>query len=426
MTSSDPPEGPEHHTGTLSPVSPKPLHIPSPANIPILESQMDSSLHNDDSFSILQPGPDPAEPNPSNGPEVHDHAHNDAPVADKSKDSDEHPGHSAPEHLNDAQQQHPTSQDVSSVDAADVSQDQPSLLQGALDHGALPSQASQPLAAPSADIPMPSVAALGGFNIQELLDNISASATSSTAPSGNVSSLPTGPNVPQDALNAASVQHTDIEQFSDLQMNGNTSAAEPSLSPSHQSPTDQSALGIQGSGTTTHITSQLTGAEPNLPTEGKGDPKLPQTTNSKNPPHPHNIDAKDGENVPWDKETQRKYDAFLDDERNHVLEGRWDRFPNGSRLFIGLSKFWSKPSHGQLTSPGNLSSEKVTKRDLFHVFHRYGKLAQISIKQAYGFVQFLQADDCTRSLLNEQGVSIRGRKVRESSLLLRVYMLWRS
>lgn len=48
------------------------------------------------------------------------------------------------------------------------------------------------------------------------------------------------------------------------------------------------------------------------------------------------------------------------------------------------------------------------------MFHRYGKLAQISIKQAYGFVQFLEAGDCGRSLHQEQGVSIRGRKVRKS------------
>lgn len=69
-------------------------------------------------------------------------------------------------------------------------------------------------------------------------------------------------------------------------------------------------------------------------------------------------------------------------------------------------------SGSQLISPGNLPTEKVTKRDLFHVFHKYGPLAQVSIKQAYGFVQFLSSQDCVRAIEAEQAVSIRGRKLR--------------
>ncbi|RMD39719.1 hypothetical protein DV735_g5415, partial [Chaetothyriales sp. CBS 134920] len=97
---------------------------------------------------------------------------------------------------------------------------------------------------------------------------------------------------------------------------------------------------------------------------------------------------------PWSPNTQVIYDQFLEDERKYVTEGVWDKFPYGSRLFVG-----------------NLPSEKVTKRDLFHIFHRHGRLAQISIKQAYGFVQYLESSSCTRALQAEQGVEIRGRKV---------------
>jgi hypothetical protein len=61
---------------------------------------------------------------------------------------------------------------------------------------------------------------------------------------------------------------------------------------------------------------------------------------------------------------------------------------------------------------GNLPTEKVTKRDVFHIFHKYGKLAQISLKQAYGFVQFMDADACGRALKGEQNAPIRGRKMR--------------
>ncbi len=67
-----------------------------------------------------------------------------------------------------------------------------------------------------------------------------------------------------------------------------------------------------------------------------------------------------------------------------------------------------------LTHPGNLPTEKVTKRDIFHRFYRHGKLAQISIKQAYGFVQFLDCESCRRALQAEQGQAVRGRKMRKS------------
>jgi nuclear polyadenylated RNA-binding protein 3 len=55
----------------------------------------------------------------------------------------------------------------------------------------------------------------------------------------------------------------------------------------------------------------------------------------------------------------------------------------------------------------------VTKRDIFHAFHRYGDLAQISIKQAYGFVQFLRPQDCAVALQREEGRQIRGKKIRK-------------
>ncbi|EME40154.1 hypothetical protein DOTSEDRAFT_74850 [Dothistroma septosporum NZE10] len=97
---------------------------------------------------------------------------------------------------------------------------------------------------------------------------------------------------------------------------------------------------------------------------------------------------------PWTQDIQRKYDHFMEEERRYVNEARWDQFPNGSRLFVG-----------------NLSSEKVTKRDIFHVFHTYGDLAQISIKQAYGFVQFLRNEDCQRALRDEQGRQIRDKRI---------------
>lgn len=63
-------------------------------------------------------------------------------------------------------------------------------------------------------------------------------------------------------------------------------------------------------------------------------------------------------------------------------------------------------------SAGNLPTEKVTKRDIFRLFRKHGRLAQVSIKQAYGFVQFLDVQSCSAALRAEQGAPLRGRKMR--------------
>jgi len=78
------------------------------------------------------------------------------------------------------------------------------------------------------------------------------------------------------------------------------------------------------------------------------------------------------------------------------------------------------------TNTGNLFTEKVSKRDIFYVFQKYGRLAQISMKSAYGFVQYHDAGSCMHALDSEQGIEIRGRKIRkllwfevDNSLVLR-------
>ena len=43
----------------------------------------------------------------------------------------------------------------------------------------------------------------------------------------------------------------------------------------------------------------------------------------------------DDEDTPWTMERQRLYDQFLHEERGYVTEGKWEQFPNGSRLFVG-------------------------------------------------------------------------------------------
>ncbi|KAI3401106.1 hypothetical protein diail_252 [Diaporthe ilicicola] len=91
---------------------------------------------------------------------------------------------------------------------------------------------------------------------------------------------------------------------------------------------------------------------------------------------------------------QQTYDEFLADERKHMSEAKWERFPDGSRIFIG-----------------NLSQERVSKRDVFELFHQYGRLAQISLKSAYGFVQYHTNTDAQAAMAALQGAEVKGRKI---------------
>ena len=144
-------------------------------------------------------------------------------------------------------------------------------------------------------------------------------------------------------------------------------------------------------------------------------PQIRQPDSKDERPPGQAVQSSDDE-VPWTPEVEKLWTEFQREEAVYVSEGLWDRFPQGSRLFVG------KDSSMEYNSPitvvnlfqGNLFTEKVTKRDLFFVFHQYGRLAQISIKNAYGFIQYLDAACCQRALQSEQGMPARGRKMRMS------------
>lgn len=50
----------------------------------------------------------------------------------------------------------------------------------------------------------------------------------------------------------------------------------------------------------------------------------------------------EGEGKPFTPEEEKAYAEFLSEEKEYVSKGQWDRFPVGSRMFIGKSK---PPSH---------------------------------------------------------------------------------
>ncbi|KAI0202846.1 hypothetical protein F4808DRAFT_60413 [Astrocystis sublimbata] len=80
----------------------------------------------------------------------------------------------------------------------------------------------------------------------------------------------------------------------------------------------------------------------------------------------------------------QSWETFERDERNYISDARWDKFPDQSRLFLG-----------------NLPCERISKRDIFNKFRDYGRLAQISLKQSYGFVQYHTAAEgrCAKEAL---------------------------
>lgn len=58
-----------------------------------------------------------------------------------------------------------------------------------------------------------------------------------------------------------------------------------------------------------------------------------------------------------------------------------------------------------------MSQERVSKRDVFELFHQYGRLAQISLKSAYGFVQYHTNTDAQAAMNALQGAEVKGRKI---------------
>lgn len=87
------------------------------------------------------------------------------------------------------------------------------------------------------------------------------------------------------------------------------------------------------------------------------------------------------------------YEQFLVDEKRIMGNTAPHEFEPGSRLFVG-----------------NLSIETTSKREIFFIFKKYGKLAQVSLKSTYGFVQFLTGRECKNAMEGEQGIEVGGRK----------------
>ncbi|TKX22990.1 RNA recognition motif-containing protein 17 [Elsinoe australis] len=434
MSSSSPPEDPEYTSepNILSPVSPKPIHFPTPDNIPVLQNQIDPAFNqmaahigDDAQQQVLAPG------------------HADGGAAQPAQDNGSQDGGDGQGQSQDTANSNP--QTLNSGFGLQ-SNTLPSAAASALTEGtsdtatqnshtqtgyhAFPSQnptvsptapssevpislhdqANAPGAntqeAPGTQIPQPA----NGTDYQALLNSLQSSnpaahtldpapsfiplddsSAAQNQPSAGAVDAASAGLPPRPPPQAQPTIHPNYSQTSDIRQYhphaSNTAQAAPNAAfqtganglppppvPSFQQPASKPAPS-QTSPTTPNFTNHQFGSQ-----QRDGRDMLSGLTF-------------DGE-PKWDLATQKEYDDFLEQERQYVTEGNWEQFPYGSRLFVG-----------------NLSSERVTKRDVFHVFHGYGKLAQISIKQAYGFVQFLNNSDCNRALHAEQGRIIRGKRI---------------
>lgn len=99
--------------------------------------------------------------------------------------------------------------------------------------------------------------------------------------------------------------------------------------------------------------------------------------------------------LPMSDEEEAAYQEYLSNEDKYSNRRELDHFPDGSRLFIG-----------------NLSTNTVTKADLFRICRMYGEVVHITLKGGFGFVQYTNAELCAECIKGETDVPLHGRFMR--------------
>lgn len=467
MDAAFPVEEPELHTQSLSPVSPKPAHLPSPSNIPILEQQLDPSFNDQINES-----------NPSFAPQTKDSQMQVDGVDYTSQvaSHDEHQSISTTTDAHSLELSHSTIPDtkplkaIPSLSARDIGHhtSEPDAQASQSHSTAIPASTSSPNHATSADAYRSHTSPTSyddaqnasnndpymegaGIDLDALLNDLSASSSfKPKAPAdndatakpdtvgshANVSALPSAaatpmfagvanlPPRPPPQENTSTYLPGDGYQGYEHQTQNQASANQkyalppgmsfvaPVLPPPPMSTAGAPGTSVAANGLPPPPLATFQQAPPSS-TSQNGQNSSTTSAQQREERRPSIDSTRDGdEDEPWPAELEKHYEEFLNAERGYVSEGRWDQFPLSSRLFIGGIAPQKKLYTQSNMKTGNIPAEKVTKRDLFHVFHKHGKLAQISIKQAYGFVQFLDAASCGRALHTEQGIVVRGRKIR--------------
>lgn len=338
--SPSPPQEAEHiRHQQLTPESPRPQNVPSPANIPILELQMDPNFHESSHSNGTST---PAAQSQSQSQSQTSHAY----YADPSSTA-AHPqgvggqgaggdlGMQMTASIQNYSAQHQQSRAASSSDATHHQASTPgqdssySAYPFAHDH-AYAVQQAPPQAAQSAHF-APEGNAATSVDVQALLDSLTPAALNASAgqyaapkmspQSAIAAALPSAPSLPaRPPAQEHPATHPNYNPNDDIR----------SFHPhSQQSPTTQQPT---GNGQVQHLNvpgqgygaTQQGGAQ--SPTALGGAQKRHQGQRSETP---------DDEDIRWPPEVNKRYEEFLDQERKFVTEGQWDQFPMGSRLFIG-------------------------------------------------------------------------------------------
>lgn len=429
MTSSPPDEAIHFRGKTLTPESPRPLHVPEPANIPVLQNMMDPVFNDTSTYeksqsaqeSIPTYNENPAQgtwpgyvsggntqgAGPAQGQETGSF-HFDSQQVDGSMNRNE-TNLSTDKIALPSHRSSPTVVEVSTTrpnpanpSLTAVPSDPTALLENAISEGSSSQRPPAPDSAPAPpqdkpiatalDAPGPDSqqpppsqdgleteqrrdvapnAAEDGIDFQNLLDNLSPSA--STAPAGptvtaTASSPAEDPALPQTATDRSLPTPLGLPPRPPPQ---EKPFIHPNYTPTddirsyHQFPPQTSststAYGSQqgsypASGPSPAVVAPVapgapgtsSGASdlppPPVPTFQQSQPSTvsPQQSPPSNQPSQKavRVDRHTGkpqpeDEAPWGPEVQKKYDEFLHDERVYVTEGLWDRFPPGSRLFVG-------------------------------------------------------------------------------------------
>lgn len=352
--SPSPPEEAEHLIHhQLTPESPRPQNVPSPANIPILELQMDPNFHesphnNGTSTPAAQPAAHHSQSQTASSayyanPSTAAHTQSvGAPGAggELGMQMQMQAHDTSSTSIQNYSAQHQQSHAASSSDAASGQDSSYSAYPFAHDH-AYAVQQAPPQAAQGAHF-QPEGKAATSVDVQALLDSLTPAAFNASAGQYAASQMSPQSTQAQAQSNAFAAALPSAPSLPARPPAQEHPATHPNYNPtddirsfhphSQQSPTTQQP---SGNGQAQHLnvptlgygTMQQGGAQ-SSPTGLGGAQKRHQAQRSETP---------DDEDIRWPPEVNKRYEEFLDQERKFVTEGQWDQFPMGSRLFIGMA-----------------------------------------------------------------------------------------
>lgn len=387
-TPSEPPDEPhlKSEPHLMSPASPKPMHFPAPANIPVLENMMDVGFNqteahmndpamrdtqvrpdfwrdpnelsiNGDETSALSLGVHTAddatlEPNPILGPFYHDaHAPPQAANAPFLQSSDAKVAALDQDSIQ-----------ASPIETSRIEHAYPSASNGNVDVQALLNSLQTTAAVPSANV-APSgesmiiaTSQLPSVQVQVHLSREDSPPNSASGLIAPLSGLPPRPPPQETPLINQNYVHS--QHIRDYHPHAAHSAYNPSASNLGQGnvadpaarnyvppvPAPLSPSALAHSHVRNHDQPSPTSATYTHPSPVAAEFSVtPQVDVYQEGTFPRTKSPPSAEK-PWTSETQHKYDRFLDEERKYVSEGRWEQFPMGSRLFVGLSPLPSSAS----------------------------------------------------------------------------------